>query len=68
MMVVHRFLHVDRQQVGPDACALSEAKGENPTDIESRIESFVDGLYYTPLDVPGIQNPGLLTSGRVRSM
>ena len=48
-------------------CPLAASKGEDPVNIENRIENFIDSLYYHPLDVPDADIPGTLTSGRIRS-
>jgi len=52
---------------GPDFCALAQHKGENPADIKTRIESFVNELYFKPLPVPNAMRPGVLTSGRFKT-
>ena len=55
-------------QVGPEVCPLAKKNGEDPSRIKDRIEAFVDGLYYQPLPSPFAGTPGVLTSGRARSM
>ncbi|THH28991.1 hypothetical protein EUX98_g5194 [Antrodiella citrinella] len=51
---------------GRPACPLARHKGENPSLIKDRIESFINELYYNPLPVPHARLPGVLTSGRAR--
>ena len=54
--------------MGPEICPLAKKTGEEPSRIQDRIEAFIDGLYYKPLPVPFARTPGVLTSGRARSM
>ncbi|KAI0343760.1 hypothetical protein BDW22DRAFT_1428303 [Trametopsis cervina] len=53
-------------EVGPADCRLARRKGEDPSAIKDRIESFIDALYYEPLSVHDAAVPGILTAGRVR--
>ncbi|KIJ55460.1 hypothetical protein M422DRAFT_199675 [Sphaerobolus stellatus SS14] len=52
--------------VGHERCPLAHHQGENPEEIQNRVEKFVDALYKKPMPVPGAILPGVLTNGRAR--
>ncbi|CDO72134.1 hypothetical protein BN946_scf184962.g77 [Trametes cinnabarina] len=53
-------------EAGPSRCALAKKENEDPKAILSRVEDFVEGLYFKPLAVPNATAPGILTNGRAR--
>ncbi|KLO10605.1 alpha/beta-hydrolase [Schizopora paradoxa] len=55
-------------QAGPKLCPLAREVGEPTTDIQTRLEAFMDKLYETPLPVPNARRPGYLTSGGFRAL
>ncbi|KAH8102225.1 TAP-like protein-domain-containing protein [Cristinia sonorae] len=51
---------------GPIHCPLAEYQGEDPAKIRTRVESFIDSLYYQPIPAPFAKIPRILTSGRAK--
>ena len=43
-----------------------ESGDKSPSDIDTRLETFHNGLFYEPLAVPEATEPGVLTAGRSR--
>ncbi|KIJ55468.1 hypothetical protein M422DRAFT_24044 [Sphaerobolus stellatus SS14] len=52
--------------VGPTVCPLAHSVGEDPHNIDARIEEFFDKLTDKPMPVPNAINPGILTSGAAK--
>ena len=63
---VYKLMFEECAKAGPSACALATKENEDPNDIMTRVEDFVNGLYETPLAVPNAALPGILTNGRAR--
>ncbi|EMD36744.1 hypothetical protein CERSUDRAFT_114655 [Gelatoporia subvermispora B] len=61
----YRIFASECAEAGPALCALAEAD-DTGADITSRMESFVDGLYFEPMPVPDADEPGMLTYGLAR--
>jgi hypothetical protein len=56
----------DCSQAGPELCPLAKHADESPSQIEKRVESFLDELIEKPLPAPHPKRAGYLTSGAVR--
>ncbi|KAM5538029.1 hypothetical protein V8D89_008226 [Ganoderma adspersum] len=64
--LTYRMFFEDCAKAGPSLCPLTTGEGENPFDIYSRVEAFIDGLYEEPLPAANASIPGILTNGRAR--
>ncbi|KAI5479164.1 alpha/beta-hydrolase [Pseudohyphozyma bogoriensis] len=64
----YRWFLSDCSKAGPEACPIGHYKGENPKDIDARLEAFLDDLYDSPMAVPDGIRPGVLNSGGARTI
>ncbi|KAJ7629198.1 hypothetical protein DFH06DRAFT_722333 [Mycena polygramma] len=64
----YRFYLKTCSHAGPEACPLTTHTDEAYTEIQARIESFLDKLAVAPLPVPFAFRPGFLTSGAARTL
>ncbi|KAI8989178.1 TAP-like protein-domain-containing protein [Trametes punicea] len=62
----YEIFMADCAKAGPSRCALAKKKDDDSASILSRVENFLQSLYYQPLAVPNATIPGILTNGRAR--